>query len=243
MRGPIPLIAGAAILASLPAHAQAVSDPRCPYSFETRVARPTIVVAQARVTCAVERDTGLAGRVIAEARQALGRAVGGAEAEARGKAVEARTERRFTLDVERVHLTDRVASLLSTATEREGDARPSVTPRSLTWDLDRGLYVTLGELFREPRPGGPAMTALRDAVRGALRERAPALADAIKAEPQSFRAWTLTPGADAARASGITFHYGTSERAPEGATAFVPAEVLAPHLTAARRELFGVERR
>ncbi len=238
MRGFTWLMASAALLAAVPA--QAVTDPRCPYSFETRVARPTIVMAQARVTCAVEADAGLANRVLAETRQAVGRAVGAAEAEARGKGVEARAERRFTLDVERAHLTERVVSLIATATEREGDARPVVTPRTLAWDLDRGLYLTLGELFREPRPGGPAMTALRDAVRAGLRDKAPALADSIKAEPQSFRAWTLTPGSDPMRAGGITFHYGTSERAPEGATAFVPAEALAPHLTAARRELFGV---
>ena len=243
MRGPVGLAVSATLLMTLPAQAQTLSDPRCPYSFETRVARPTIVVAQARVTCAVEANAGLANRVLAETRQAVGRAVGAAEAETRGKAVEARAERRFTLDVEPAHVTQRVASLLATATEREGDARPLVTPRTLTWDLDRGLYVTLGELFREPRPGGPAMTALRDAVRAALRDKAPALAEAIKAEPQSFRAWTLTPGADPGPASGITFHYGTSERAPEGATAFVPVEVLAPHLAPARRELFGMGRR
>lgn len=233
---------GLALLAAWPAQAQPVPDRLCPYSYETRVVRPSIVRAEARVSCVVERDVRLAQRAVAEARQALGQAIGTAESATRGKAVKDREEHAFTWTTEPAHVTGRVASLLTTVQETVGSARPRFSPRTLTWDLERGVYVTLNELLREPRPGGASLVALRDAVRAALRAQVdgdPAVLDAIKAEPASFRHWTLSPGADPERAGGITVHYGSNALLGRAVTAFVPSDVLMPHLAPARRDLFG----
>jgi hypothetical protein len=244
MRGPFRAGAalGLALLAAPAARAEPVPERLCPDTFEMRILRPSIVRAEARVTCAVERDPRLAQRAVAEARQAVSQAMARAMADTRGKAVEDREEHAFSWTTEPVHVTEGIASLLTTVREAVGLSSPTVSPRALTWDLERGISVTLPDLLRDARPGSPALTALRDAVRGALRAEAggdPGLVDGIKADLGSLRHWTLAPGAEPGKAGGITFHYGSSGPSGRPLTAFVPTDVLAPHLAPARRDLFG----
>jgi hypothetical protein len=139
-----------------------------------------------------------------------------------------------------------------------GGAHPNQRTTSILWDRERGRRATVGELFREAKPGGPALTALarllREEVAKEKRERdipvvTPLEKDewisAIKADLKTMGAAILVPSTVAGKAAGIVFHFSQYDVGAyaEGAfSADLPWQTLAPFLTDKAREWFGGER-
>ncbi|HYF55855.1 MAG TPA: hypothetical protein VEA41_16495 [Salinarimonas sp.] len=212
----------------------------CPAPFKARVLRPSIVEARAEVPCGLAGDPDVARHLVREARLAVEEAARTAAAEARGKPPGERTPLAFTWDVARTAATDRYVSILATRQEAWGGARPIFVPEGFVWDRQGQKALALSDLLAETAPDGPALAALRDGVRAALRDQAgdgPGILEAIKAEPDSFKAWTLAAGPDG-RVAGINIHYGSGRFLAHVVEAFVPGDVLAPHLAPAHRDLF-----
>lgn len=140
-----------------------------------------------------------------------------------------------------------------------GGAHPNHRTTTILWNRDRNSRVSMAELFRETKPGGPAMTALakliREEVAKEKRERDVEVTEplekdqslsAIRAEWKTLGQPSLVPSTVQGKIAGIDFHFSAYDVGAyaEGAYgAYLPWKALEPFLTDKARPLFGGERR
>ena len=138
-----------------------------------------------------------------------------------------------------------------------GGAHPNHRTTTILWDRKRGQRVSIAELFRETKPGGPTVTALaaliREDVAKEKRERdVPVAGDlakdewiaAIKSDLKTMGAPSLVASKDRGKAAGLDFHFSPYDVGAyaEGAyLAYIPWQKLEPFLTEQARALFGGE--
>jgi hypothetical protein len=141
-------------------------------------------------------------------------------------------------------------SLLGETYLDEGAAEPIQTRATVVFDRAAGREVGFADLFADPRPNAAAMTAVSDAAFAAWAaaspqaERGLALVDertmvdvreSLRPRAASFERFVLIADEDdASRIAGLSLLYerGLLGARAEGAyTLFVPAAVLAPHLS------------
>lgn len=135
-----------------------------------------------------------------------------------------------------------------------GGAHPNSDTDTLLWDRESGSRADFKTLFADTTDNGPAMTSLAKLIRAAVaaekKRRDIEVGDPdtdewlkeVKAEFKTFGAPSLAPSTTAGKSSGITFHFSPYAVGPyvEGFfNAFIPAEALAPYLTADAQKLFG----
>lgn len=139
-----------------------------------------------------------------------------------------------------------------------GGAHPNQRTTSILWDRERGRRATVGELFREAKPGGPTLTALAKLLREevAKEKRArdipvvtPVEKDewlsAIKPDLKTMGAPLLVPSTVAGKAAGIDFHFSAYDVGSYAEGAFggyLSWQTLTPFLTDKAHAWFGGER-
>lgn len=136
-----------------------------------------------------------------------------------------------------------------------GGAHPNRRTTTILWNRKSGQRVSIAELFRETKPGGPTLAALaaliREDVAKEKRERDVPVADdlakdewlsAIKLELKTMGAPSLVASKDKGKAAGLYFHFSPYDVGAyvEGSyLAYVPWQKLEPFLTEQARALFG----
>lgn len=135
-----------------------------------------------------------------------------------------------------------------------GGAHPNRANDTLLWDRQAGKMISIRPFFNELADGGPAMTAIRDAVVADLKVEKKkrdndnpdmSLVDALEAKLLKIGPVSLTPSTAAGKSSGLSFHYGpyaVGSYAEGDYDAFVPWEKLKPYLSTEGVAIFGGER-
>jgi len=148
----------------------------------------------------------------------------------------------------------RYASVIRAEYNFTGGAHPNHGSDTLLWDRQAGKMISIRPFFTELADGGPAMTAIRNAVVADLKVEKKnrdsdnpdmSLVDALEPKLLTIGPVSLTPSTVAAKSSGLTFHYGpyaVGSYAEGDYTAFVPWEVLKPYLSAEGTAIFGGNR-
>ncbi|WP_371420463.1 hypothetical protein [Tardiphaga sp.] len=130
-----------------------------------------------------------------------------------------------------------------------GGAHPNRANDTLLWDRQAGKMISIRPFFTELADGGPAMTAIRDAVVADLKVEKKqrdndnpdmSLVDALEPKLLKIGPVSLTPSTAAGKSSGLSFHYGSY--AEGDYDAFVPWDKLKPYLSAEGSAIFGGER-
>ncbi len=158
-------------------------------------------------------------------------------------------ERRYGV---RSIVADRYISVLRDDYVDTHGAHPNSGIDTILWDRTAMKRISIRPFFTETADNGPAMTAMLKAVIAALKAEKTkrdatdtATAEWFKAlEPKLLRigAVALAPSTEAAKSSGLLFYYPPYAVGPyaEGPyTAFVPWEVLKPHLSPEGVAIFG----
>jgi len=139
-----------------------------------------------------------------------------------------------------------------------GGAHPNHRTTRILWDREQGRRGSIGALFHETKPGGPALTKLavliREEVAKEKRERGadvqtPLEKDewlsAIKPDLKTMGEPGLVASTIEGKTAGIDFHfspYDVGSYAEGDYSAFVPWRALEPLLTEKARDWFGGER-
>jgi hypothetical protein len=144
-------------------------------------------------------------------------------------------------------------SLLRRTRTFEGGFATEEGQSSLLVDRATGRTLGVSDLFADPRPNGPAMTAVSEAAFAAWAEVSPAVAgrdlalvdeyaltdarETLRPRASSFETFVLVPDEDdRSHIGGVELIYpaGMLGSPADGPfTLFIPAEVLAPHLAPA----------
>jgi hypothetical protein len=138
-------------------------------------------------------------------------------------------------------------SLLGETFLDEGGANPLEARTSVLYDRDLGREVGFADLFADPRPNGPAMTAVSEAAfevwsggrnLALIDERTLVdVREALRPRAASFEPFVLLPDArNADRIAGVSLIYPEGVLGPRSdgeRRLTIPAAVLAPHLAPA----------
>lgn len=222
----------------------AAEDQTGDYFRETETEDLTVRI---EIPAAARTTPGLGDRLIADAEAEA--------ADAARRAAERRRERPSGFTPSQLIITWTVAyddgGVLSlSGLTRSYDGVVEESRMSLLYDRAAGRELTVADLFGDPRPGGPGMTALAEAafiswteVSPSVRGRELALVDeyalssareTLRSRASSFPAFVLVPPeADRTRVGGIDLFYPEGQLGPrtEGPfTLFVPAAAIAAHL-------------
>jgi hypothetical protein len=145
----------------------------------------------------------------------------------------------------------RYASIIRSEFSYTGGAHPNHGSDTLLWDRQAGKMISIRPFFTELADGGPAMTAIRNAVVADLKIEKkkrdndnPDMSQVDALEPTLLKigAIALTPSTTAGKSSGLTFlyaPYAVGSYAEGDYTAFVPWETLKPFLSAEGTAIFG----
>lgn len=148
-------------------------------------------------------------------------------------------------------VANRYASIIRSEYSYTGGAHPNHGSDTLLWDRQAGKMVSIRPFFTELADGGPAMTAIRNAVVVDLKVEKKkrdndnpdmSLVDALEPSLLKISAIALTPSTTAGKSSGLTFlypPYAVGSYAEGDYTAFVPWETLKPYLSAEGTAIFG----
>jgi hypothetical protein len=158
------------------------------------------------------------------------------------------SERGYTQDV---LVAGRYASIIRGDFSYTGGAHPNHGSDTLLWDKQAGKMISIRPFFTELADGGPAMTAIRNAVVADLKIEKKkrdsdnpdmSLVDALEPKLLTIGPVSLTPSTVAGKSSGLTFHYSpyaVGSYAEGDYTGFVPWETLKPYLSAEGTAIFG----
>jgi Protein of unknown function (DUF3298) len=158
------------------------------------------------------------------------------------------SERDYTQDA---LVAARYASIIRSDFSYTGGAHPNHGSDTLLWDRQAGKMISIRPFFTELADGGPAMTAIRNAVVADLKIEKKkrdndnpdmSLVDALEPKLLKIGPVSLTPSTIAGKSSGLTFHYGPyaiGAYAEGDYTAFVPWETLKPYLSAEGAAVFA----
>jgi hypothetical protein len=148
-------------------------------------------------------------------------------------------------------IAGRYASVIRGEFSYTGGAHPNHGSDTLLWDKQTGKMISIRPFFTELADGGPAMTAIRNAVVADLKIEKKkrdndnpdmSLVDALEPKLLTIGAIALTPSTAAGKSSGLTFlypPYAVGSYAEGDYTAFVPWETLKPYLSAEGAAIFG----
>lgn len=148
-------------------------------------------------------------------------------------------------------IANRYASIVRSEFSYTGGAHPNHGSDTLLWDKHAGKMISIRPFFTELADGGPAMTAIRNAVVADLKVEKKkrdsdnpdmSLVDALEPKLLKIGPVSLTPSTSAGKSSGLTFHYSpyaVGAYAEGDYTAFVPWETLKPYLSAEGTAIFG----
>ncbi len=148
-------------------------------------------------------------------------------------------------------IAGRYASIIRSDYSYTGGAHPNHGSDTLLWDRQAGKMISIRPFFTELADGGPAMTAIRNAVVADLKIEKKkrendnpdmSLVDALEPSLLKIGAIALTPSTAAGKSSGLTFlypPYAVGSYAEGDYTAFVPWETLKPYLSAEGTAIFG----
>lgn len=143
----------------------------------------------------------------------------------------------------------RYVSVIRSDYNYTGGAHPNRANDTLLWDRQAGKMISIRPFFTELADGGPAMTAIRDAVVADLKLEKKqrdndnpdmSLVDALEPKLLKIGPVSLAPSTAAGKSSGLSFHYGPY--AEGDYDAFVPWDKLKPYLSAEGSAIFGGER-
>ncbi|WP_398477427.1 RsiV family protein [Tardiphaga sp.] len=158
------------------------------------------------------------------------------------------SERGYTQDA---LVAARYASIIRGEFSYTGGAHPNHGSDTLLWDRQAGKMISIRPFFTELADGGPAMTAIRNAVVADLKIEKKkrdgdnpdmSLVDALEPKLLTIGPVSLAPSTVAGKSSGLTFHYSpyaVGAYAEGDYTAFVPWETLKPYLSAEGTAIFG----
>ena len=157
-------------------------------------------------------------------------------------------ERSYTQDA---LVANRYASVIRSEFSYTGGAHPNHGSDTLLWDRQAGKMISIRPFFTELADGGPAMTAIRNAVVADLKIEKKkrdndnpdmSLVDALEPKLLTIGPVSLAPSTVAGKSSGLTFHYApyaVGAYAEGDYTAFVPWETLKPYLSTEGNAIFG----
>jgi hypothetical protein len=158
------------------------------------------------------------------------------------------SERGYTQDA---LVAGRYASIIRGEFSYTGGAHPNHGSDTLLWDKQAGKMISIRPFFTELADGGPAMTAIRNAVVADLKIEKKkrdsdnpdmSLVDALEPKLLTIGPVSLTPSTVAGKSSGLTFHYSpyaVGAYAEGDYSAFVPWETLKPYLSVEGTAIFG----
>ena len=148
-------------------------------------------------------------------------------------------------------IANRYASVIRSEFSYTGGAHPNHGSDTLLWDKQAGKMISIRPFFTELADGGPAMTAIRNAVVADLKIEKKkrdndnpdmSLVDALEPKLLTIGAIALTPSTAAGKSAGLTFlypPYAVGSYAEGDYTAFVPWDTLKPYLSAEGTAIFG----
>ncbi|MGM4886719.1 hypothetical protein AB7813_00455 [Tardiphaga sp. 20_F10_N6_6] len=151
-------------------------------------------------------------------------------------------------------VSGRYVSIIRADYNYTGGAHPNRANDTLLWDRQAGKMISIRPFFTELADGGPAMTAIRDAVVADLKLEKKkrdndnpdmSLVDALEPKLLKIGPVSLAPSTSTGKSSGLSFHYGpyaVGSYAEGDYDAFVPWEKLKPYLSAEGSAIFGGER-
>jgi hypothetical protein len=152
-------------------------------------------------------------------------------------------------------VADRYISIVRTDYVDTHGAHPNSGVNTILWDRTEARRISIRPFFTETADNGATMKAIQSAVIASLKVEKKkrdasdtATAEWFKGlEPKLLKigAVTLAPSTEAARSSGLTFHYPPYAVGPyaEGEyVAFVPWETLKPFLSPEGARIFGGSR-
>ncbi len=148
-------------------------------------------------------------------------------------------------------VANRYTSIIRSEFSYTGGAHPNHGSDTLLWDRQPGKMISIRPFFTELADGGPAMTAIRNAVVADLKIEKKkrdndnpdmSLVDALEPKLLTIGPVSLAPSTVTGKSSGLTFHYSpyaVGAYAEGDYTAFVPWETLKPYLSAEGMAIFG----
>ncbi|GMP10596.1 RsiV family protein [Bradyrhizobium liaoningense] len=149
-------------------------------------------------------------------------------------------------------VADRYISVLRNDYMNTRGAHPNSNVDTILWDKADNKRISIRSFFTETADNGPAMKAMVKAVIASLRTEKKKRDASETATDEWFKgvapsllkigAVTLAPSTETGKSSGLTFHYPPYAVGPyaEGEyVAFVPWEMLKPHLTTEGARIFG----
>ena len=239
------LLAAAACLAA-PALA---ADPKPDAALKTKA-----IEAMVFLDDKIKADPALAADSLAEGRKWLDKNAADAATELKQDPPAFKDggwtfERKYSV---RSIVADRYVSVLRTDYMDTRAAHPNSDVNTILWDRTARKRISIRPFFIETIDNGPAMTAMLRAVITALKAEKTkrgatdtATAEWSKGlEPKLLKigALALAPSTEAGKSSGLLFYYppdavGAYAEGPY--TAFVPWEVLKPHLSPDGAAIFG----
>jgi hypothetical protein len=136
-----------------------------------------------------------------------------------------------------------------------GGAHPNHEIDTLLWDRELERRVDFKTLFTDTENNSPPMVALAKLVKDAVIAEKKAHDVPVEEDNIWFKEWKpefeifgepgLAPSTEAGKSSGVTFDfspYAVGAYVEGSYTVFIPAEKIAPYMTAEARALFGGER-
>jgi hypothetical protein len=155
---------------------------------------------------------------------------------------------------QRALVDNRYVSILRADYSYTGGAHPNHGSDTLLWDRQAERMISIRPFFTALADGGPAMTAIRNAVVADLKLEKKkldndnpdmGLVDALEPKLLKIGPVSLTPSTVAGKSSGLTFHYSpyaVGSYAEGEYTAFVPWDLLKPYLSPDGAAIFAGER-
>ena len=156
--------------------------------------------------------------------------------------------RPYSLDVEldARFVSDRYASILRKVRMDTGGAHPNLFLDPLTWDARARDFVRLDAFLGAGKQRRQGLAAISAALRAALSAREGMFPEAVERatvpDATVLKNFTLEPSTVSGLIGGLAFHFAPYEVAPYALgpqTVTIPADMLAPHLSAEVAPLFG----
>jgi len=225
------------------------ADPRPEAALKTRA-----IDAKVFLDDRIKADPALAADSLAEGRKWLDKNAADAAAELKQdpeffKEGGWTYERKYNV---RSIVADRYVSVVRDDYVDTRAAHPNSDVNTILWDKTARKRISIRPFFVETVDNGPAMTAMLRAVvtalktektkRGATDTASTEWSKALEPKLLKIGAIALAPSTEAARSSGLLFYYppyavGAYAEGPY--TAFLPWEVLKPHLSPEGAAIFG----
>lgn len=148
--------------------------------------------------------------------------------------------------------TASLVSYLEVATVTLGDARPTISFRTVTFDRDSGRELVLADIVDGATDRSPTLEALSTYARADLKEEtgedeeSDTLLDMTKPDLSVYERFTFCPSTKTGKAAGLTIHFPPSLDGPYAGSDFhvtIPYTVFAKYLKPKMKALFSGEPR